>query len=301
MSEWNRSGREGDQGRYGSQGSDRERSGGQDRWSSQGGGGSEQRTFEDDYRGHYGTEQGGQGYGGQGSGGQGYQGYGGQGYGNQRSGSQAYGGSSGYGGSGGGQSYGSQGYGGQGYGSGSGRFGGQGQGGQGSGGQGYGGQSYGNQRQQGSGQGGDQRLQRISDGDNDRMFGGFSRGHGDEEQMGEHRGKGPKNYTRSDDRIREDVNDRLSDDPRLDASEIEVQVSSCEVTLTGTVNTRDDKRRAEDIAEQISGVKHVQNNLRVQQMGMGAQSGQQQSGGQQQAGGTRQTGASASSASQGRA
>jgi len=295
MSEWNKSGREDDQGRYGSQGSDRDRFRGQGRWSSQGGG-NEQRTFEDDYRGHYGSEQGGQGYGGQSSGGQGYQGYGGQAYGNQRYGSQAYGGSSGS------SDYqGSQG--GQGYGSGSGRFGGQGQGGQSYGGQGYGGQSYGGQSyggqgQQGFGQRGDQRLQRISDGDNDRMFGGFSRGHDDDRQMGEHRGKGPKNYTRSDDRIREDVNDRLSDDPRLDASEIEVQVSSCEVTLTGTVNTREDKRRAEDVAEQVSGVKHVQNNLRVQQMGMG-QSGQQQAGGQ--SAGTRQSGASASSASQGRA
>jgi osmotically-inducible protein OsmY len=83
------------------------------------------------------------------------------------------------------------------------------------------------------------------------------------------RGRGPKNYTRSDDRIREDVNDRLSDDPFVDASEIEVQVSSCEVTLTGTVDSREAKRRAEDIAERVSGVKHVQNNLRVNQPGTG--------------------------------
>ncbi|HEV7874942.1 MAG TPA: SWFGD domain-containing protein, partial [Enterovirga sp.] len=30
---------------------------------------------------------------------------------------------------------------------------------------------------------------------------------------GDHRGRGPKSYQRSDDRIREDVNDRLTDDP----------------------------------------------------------------------------------------
>ena len=77
-----------------------------------------------------------------------------------------------------------------------------------------------------------------------------------EDQRGEHRGRGPKNYTRSDDRIREDVNDRLSDDPFVDASNIEVQVSSCEVTLTGTVDSREAKRRAEDSAERVSGVKH---------------------------------------------
>jgi osmotically-inducible protein OsmY len=80
-----------------------------------------------------------------------------------------------------------------------------------------------------------------------------------------HRGKGPKGYVRSDDRIREDVQDRLTDDPYLDATEIEVVVGSGEVTLNGTVNSRDDKRRAEDIVDRVSGVKHVQNNLRVQQ------------------------------------
>jgi osmotically-inducible protein OsmY len=83
----------------------------------------------------------------------------------------------------------------------------------------------------------------------------------------EHRGRGPKGYTRSDERIREDVNDRLTDDGWLDASDVEVQVSSAEVTLTGQVNSREEKRRAEDIAEAISGVKHVQNNLRVKERG----------------------------------
>jgi osmotically-inducible protein OsmY len=95
-------------------------------------------------------------------------------------------------------------------------------------------------------------------------------------RSGEHRGRGPKNYTRSDDRIREDVNDRLGDDDWIDASEIDVQVSSGDVTLTGTVNSRNEKRRAEDIVEQVSGVKHVQNNLRVQssQTGQTGQTGQ---------------------------
>src|SRR5215212_4361151 len=82
-----------------------------------------------------------------------------------------------------------------------------------------------------------------------------------------HRGRGPKGYTRSDDRIREDVSDRLTDDPRVDASEIEVSVSGGEVTLSGTVDSRQAKRRAEDIAERVSGVRHVQNNLRVQRQG----------------------------------
>lgn len=82
---------------------------------------------------------------------------------------------------------------------------------------------------------------------------------------GEHRGRGPKGYRRSDERIREDINDRLTDDPWLDATAIEVAVKDCEVTLSGTIRGRDDKRRAENLAESVSGVNHVQNNLRVDQ------------------------------------
>lgn len=79
-----------------------------------------------------------------------------------------------------------------------------------------------------------------------------------------HRGRGPQGYTRSDDRIREDVHDRLTDDWMLDASNITVEVKNGEVTLSGQVDHRRDKRRAEDLAEDCSGVKHVQNNIRVQ-------------------------------------
>ena len=85
------------------------------------------------------------------------------------------------------------------------------------------------------------------------------------DQQREHRGRGPKGYRRSDERIKEDVNDRLSDDYYIDASDVEVSVSNTEVTLTGTVNSREDKRRAEDIAESVSGVTNVENRLRVKQ------------------------------------
>ena len=78
----------------------------------------------------------------------------------------------------------------------------------------------------------------------------------------DHRGRGPKNYARSDERIREDVNDRLTEDVWIDASEIDVTVAEGEVTLVGSVEDRRAKRRAEDIADDVSGVKHVQNNLR---------------------------------------
>jgi osmotically-inducible protein OsmY len=77
------------------------------------------------------------------------------------------------------------------------------------------------------------------------------------------RGKGPKNYKRPDERIREDVNDRLSDDLYVDASDIEVEVKNAEVTLTGTVDDRRSKRLAEDLAESVSGVANVENRIRV--------------------------------------
>jgi len=80
---------------------------------------------------------------------------------------------------------------------------------------------------------------------------------------GPHRGKGPKGYTRSDERITDDINEKLSDDSYIDASNIEVSVSNGDVTLSGTVDSRESKRRAEDIAESVSGVKDVTNQLRV--------------------------------------
>lgn len=85
-----------------------------------------------------------------------------------------------------------------------------------------------------------------------------------DEQRERPRGKGPKSYRRSDERIREDVNEQLSEG-YLDASEVEVTVVEGVVTLSGTVNSRSDKRRAEDIAEDVRGVKNVENRLRVEQ------------------------------------
>ena len=83
------------------------------------------------------------------------------------------------------------------------------------------------------------------------------------EGRGQFSGRGPKGYQRSDDRIREDVCDRLADDPHIDASDIEIAVSNGEVTLTGFVRDRHDKRHAEDVTEHVSGVREVNNSLRV--------------------------------------
>jgi len=78
------------------------------------------------------------------------------------------------------------------------------------------------------------------------------------------RGLGPKGYKRSDERISDDVHQRLADDAWLDASNISVAVAGGEVTLSGTVESREAKHRAERIVEDVAGVNHVQNNIRVQ-------------------------------------
>jgi len=245
MSDEYRSDREQDaRGGYG--GRAREASG-RDRWSERNGYGPGGRSFDDGGRGGGWSPR--------------SEGYGGQGYGRQD-----------YGGA---QAYGAQGYAG-------GTTGGHGWRGssyeRGMGGD-YG-RGYGYQRERGASSGGgfggqtaDPYTQSVADGD----FGGWRKNIG---EGGEHRGRGPKGYQRSDERIREDVSDRLSDDSWLDASQIEVAVKDCEVTLSGTVPDREAKRRAEDLAEQVSGVKHVQVNLRVQPQGRNApEAGARASGG----------------------
>lgn len=75
-------------------------------------------------------------------------------------------------------------------------------------------------------------------------------------------GRPPKGYTRSDERIREDVCDRVG--MEHDASDVEVKVENGIVTLTGTVPDRQTKYALEEIAERVSGVKDVQNQVTLQ-------------------------------------
>jgi osmotically-inducible protein OsmY len=106
-------------------------------------------------------------------------------------------------------------------------------------------------------------------------------------QSGQFAGRGPKGYQRSDDRIREDVSDQLTEHAHIDASEIEVDVSGGVVTLTGSVDDRWAKRLAEDIAEGVPGVRDVMNQLRVG--GQDDQTGQTGRPGQTGETGSRQT------------
>lgn len=84
-----------------------------------------------------------------------------------------------------------------------------------------------------------------------------------ENPSGPYAGRGPKQYRRRDDFIYEDVGEALTRHPGIDASEIEVRVSADIVTLTGTVDSRQTKRAVEDTLETVSGIKDVDNRLRV--------------------------------------
>jgi hypothetical protein len=82
-------------------------------------------------------------------------------------------------------------------------------------------------------------------------------------ETGPHAGRGPRGYQRSDDRIREDICDRLTRHGRIDATDVNIAVNGGEVTLSGMVDTREAKRLAEDIAESVHGVRDVTNQIKV--------------------------------------
>lgn len=94
-------------------------------------------------------------------------------------------------------------------------------------------------------------------------YGSSYRGLGREPYRGGHSGRGPKGYVRADERIREDVCDRLSWNDEVDATDIGVLVQNGEVTLEGNVDTRHMKRLAEDVAESVPGVLDIHNQLKV--------------------------------------
>ncbi|WER48652.1 BON domain-containing protein [Cupriavidus sp. WKF15] len=75
---------------------------------------------------------------------------------------------------------------------------------------------------------------------------------------------GPKGYRRPDERVREDVCERLATNPYVDVSDVSVEVSNGVVMLEGTVMARREKYVIEEIAEAVFGVTDVENRLRVQ-------------------------------------
>lgn len=75
--------------------------------------------------------------------------------------------------------------------------------------------------------------------------------------------RGPKNFKRNDDRISDDIHDKIDRHLDIDAREVIIEVKDGDVTLRGTVFERADKRLIEEIVEDVFGVKNVQNMLRV--------------------------------------
>ena len=82
------------------------------------------------------------------------------------------------------------------------------------------------------------------------------------EEASSHRGRGPKGWRRSDARILEEICERLTEDDRIDASNMSVEVKEGIVSLSGEVDDRRAKRLAEAIADSVGGVLDVENRLR---------------------------------------
>lgn len=83
-------------------------------------------------------------------------------------------------------------------------------------------------------------------------------------KAGKYRGMGPAGYQRSDSRIHEDVSDALTMSDDVDATGLTVSVTSGIVTLSGSVPSRSQKRLAEAIADSVSGVRDVRNDLHIE-------------------------------------
>ncbi|WP_051361712.1 BON domain-containing protein [Solimonas soli] len=78
--------------------------------------------------------------------------------------------------------------------------------------------------------------------------------------------RGPKGYTRSDERIRDDVCERLYHEPGIDVREVSVQVQDGRVILEGTVPDRAMKHRIEDLCERCIGVRDIEDRIRVERV-----------------------------------
>ncbi|MGH8298261.1 MAG: BON domain-containing protein [Steroidobacteraceae bacterium] len=74
---------------------------------------------------------------------------------------------------------------------------------------------------------------------------------------------GPKGYQRSDERLREDISERLMQARTIDSSDVTVGVSGAKVVLEGTVPERRMKHAIEDLVDACPGVQDIENRIRV--------------------------------------
>lgn len=100
-------------------------------------------------------------------------------------------------------------------------------------------------------------------GDTEHLAGARAIGRLTERALARGRGRGPKNATRSDSLIAEELSERFMHDDLLDASEILIRVEFGRVLLTGEVPERWMKHRAEDIADSVRGVQDIDNKIRI--------------------------------------
>ncbi len=74
---------------------------------------------------------------------------------------------------------------------------------------------------------------------------------------------GPKGYQRSDERLREDISERLMEARYIDSSDVTVEVSGAKVVLDGTVPERRMKHAIEDLVDACPGVQDIDNRIRL--------------------------------------
>ena len=87
-------------------------------------------------------------------------------------------------------------------------------------------------------------------------------------------GRGPKGYKRSDDRINEDIHDRLHNDGYIDSRDVTITVNDGRVTLSGVVYDRQTKHAIENLVDGVHGVKDIDNEIRVERDGRSAPDGE---------------------------
>jgi osmotically-inducible protein OsmY len=104
--------------------------------------------------------------------------------------------------------------------------------------------------------------------------------------------QGPKGYQRSDERLKEDISERLMESHQIDCSDVSLDVRGGKVVLEGTVPSRHMKHAIEDLVDNCPGVQDIDNRVRV--AGAMSQSQSQSSGAGAQP--SLPTGAAASSA-----
>lgn len=108
----------------------------------------------------------------------------------------------------------------------------------------------------------------------ENQYGGhdYGRGHEARQQQPQF-ARGPKGYKRSDDRLKEDLSEKLHHAYDIDSSDVEIDVKNGEITLSGTVPSREMRYRLEHLADGVVGVNDIHNNVKVKRETMGGNQG----------------------------